>query len=521
MRILVTLILLLASTVSLYSQTLQTVAKDYEPLSSTNCDDYKSKIIKKKNGKIKGGTITPLTDGAFRRYMINQYSYTLLGTNSPTTGLKFETVKPSITLQGNVYVSPGKTFISTLSLTAGVNDGVAEIFSKNKLSSYFQGSASFNWVFNRLGFIGSNYGKYGITDIYQLCHFRSNAILKYKDLKLAGDTLKILTILTSEELVKVPKWQTIEDAYYKGITIARDANEIFRLKNIVSFYLADYNKPFCSDLDAALGKFADYWQNPSMDPKPNNVLVKKYKSLTALSKRYVDSLYTYEIDAVSDVWTTKHIHWFSLTPSFANTNFAQYNETSKAIDQKSTFTPGLKASLNFLWKYKKPHKYVYWTVSAGIQKVNTLEEMTTYTYKKTEQIKVPNATDPNTAETLTSEESGTGYKGVFDDGFGYNITSELYLVPWRKNYAPGFYLQNGFSHGNPWINKDKVGFMFGLIWNVNSSDKESKNLLSVIPYIKWSNLLKEYRDAAHLEGTPVHDLFSAGIKVGIPINIGK
>ncbi|RKR81880.1 hypothetical protein BDD43_2041 [Mucilaginibacter gracilis] len=128
---------------------------------------------------------------------------------------------------------------------------------------------------------------------------------------------------------------------------------------------------------------------------------------------------------------------------------------------------------------------------------------------------------PSSTETLTKEETGTGYEGDFREGFGYDVFADFYGMFWKKSYIPGIYAEVKYSHGNPWITQDKLALSAGAIFNVTSSDKDSKNLLSIVPYVKWSNVLKEYTDLARSGTSPLHNQFSIGISVGIPINIGK
>jgi hypothetical protein len=56
---------------------------------------------------------------------------------------------------------------------------------------------------------------------------------------------------------------------------------------------------------------------------------------------------------------------------------------------------------------------------------------------------------------------------------------------------------------------------------VTNSDEESKNVLTVVPFVNWSNLLYEYEDAKHETKKELSDLFSVGVKFGIPVKLGR
>jgi hypothetical protein len=61
----------------------------------------------------------------------------------------------------------------------------------------------------------------------------------------------------------------------------------------------------------------------------------------------------------------------------------------------------------------------------------------------------------------------------------------------------------------------------GIVWNVVSNDKDSKNVLTIVPYMGWSNLMKEYKNASKTIDKKLSEVFSAGVKFGIPVNLGK
>jgi len=54
-----------------------------------------------------------------------------------------------------------------------------------------------------------------------------------------------------------------------------------------------------------------------------------------------------------------------------------------------------------------------------------------------------------------------------------------------------------------------------------NNEKDSKNVLTIVPYMNWSNLLKEFKDVGKTQEKKLADLFSVGVKFGIPVNLGR
>ena len=78
-----------------------------------------------------------------------------------------------------------------------------------------------------------------------------------------------------------------------------------------------------------------------------------------------------------------------------------------------------------------------------------------------------------------------------------------------------------YRHSEAWINKSKISGDIGMVWNVANNDTDAKNLLTIVPYVSWSNFIKEYKDAEKTRERKLSDLFSVNVKFSIPVNLGK
>jgi len=200
-----------------------------------------------------------------------------------------------------------------------------------------------------------------------------------------------------------------------------------------------------------------------------------------------------------------------------------YHSVNQTLEDKSSLLWGARLSLNIFLKYKAPHRYHYFVLGVSPQKMNSLDEMSKYSYKKTTT--KPIAPDPNApagqTQAVAKEEPGNAYEGSYRAGAGLEVFAEGYSVPWVNAYAPGFYLKFNYTYSKYRINTNQVGFYLGLMWNVQNNDKNAKNLLTIIPYAGWSNLNEQYNDLNKTDKVPLHSLFNTGLKIGIPINLGK
>jgi|GEM_PF-5035234 len=149
-----------------------------------------------------------------------------------------------------------------------------------------------------------------------------------------------------------------------------------------------------------------------------------------------------------------------------------------------------------------------------IRQVNNVSDLS--------KISFLNSTALNTggATTLTSQKTGTAYKGYLNNGFGWDVFFEFYTDIWKHQAIPGLYLKPTYSYGSTRLTKSKLAVDLGIIWNLSNSDK-TKNVISIVPFVSWSNFLRDYTDPTKNTTHTLAELFSVGVKFGIPINIGN
>ena len=526
-----------------FSQALYELASEYE--------------ISKPPGK----DLKPLRDETFDRFILNYYSFTLLGTATPATGIKVETANPSITLKGNLLNH--KRFIVSLELTGGVTNGLMEVFSKNKVNSLFKATAGANFL------LGHNSAWYDKMSQDVVRNLYDNGAKKYYQLRGVSDKAIVLGVLTDEDFLNTPTVSKIKRLWEQSdefvslrdseheleddiAPLEKKANrskkeddeleelraDLKRVKNRISYidteypvialaYLNEYGMNAGALTDDGLKSFAYQWTKQKPYPADTALVTKKtkllklYEAYTQLSKKAVDSLHKFEFQATDNIWRSRTIRWINVAPTIASTSFMYLSPDQLSLAERQEWLPGVKAGINYLKKYKEPHRFIYVTGGPTFQKVTTLEEMTKYGYKKTSQIKVADPAVPTTQETLTSEETGTAYQGDYATGLGLDLGGEIYAAPFKQPYMPGFYGQLQLRYGKPWINDKKISLALGLLWNVTNGDKESKNVLSIVPYVKWSNLLNEFKDREKTQQLALKDLFFAGVQIGVPVNLGK
>ncbi|REA58176.1 hypothetical protein DSL64_21450 [Dyadobacter luteus] len=511
--------------------------------------DYRKKIEFNKD-------TMPLTPKAFNRFLINHYNYTLLGSSTPSTGIKVETDKPSISLKGNIWSSKDREWIVNMELRAGLDNGVMQVVSGDKVNTLFKA----NFGINKLW--GNNSAWYTSQNKYVLRALHNDAVIKYSSLKEYIDTAKVLSALIDKTLFNTPTVSKLDTLLFfkqqqeikfindrtsflkKEITelessakpkecdkekINKKKSEIKQIilrlndieytinnkRRIVLDALREFDIPGDALSDSMLVHYVKIWTTSDTMLLEKKSFINKNNKYNIIADGAVDSLFKYEIEAVAHMWNSKTIKWFNLSPFVSNVNFVHYQPDSVRLTDKSSFLWGVKFSGNMLIKWKEPNRFFYWSAGLVGQRVNSLEEMTDYSYKKSVQKKITET------ETISDEKTGTAYEGLLSTGWGVSIPIEIFYVPWKQAYIPGFYLNIEGRWGEKWINDKKLSLAAGIIWNVTNGDKDAKNVLTIIPYAKFSNVVKEYTDVAKQNKKALHDLFSAGVQVGIPINLGK
>ena len=94
----------------------------------------------------KGFSQNPVSPEALSKMMIDYYNYTLVGSQTPTSGFKVETNKPSITLKGNIFSSNYRRFVINTELEGGVDNGLMQLVSGKDVNTYFKGNIGFNFL---------------------------------------------------------------------------------------------------------------------------------------------------------------------------------------------------------------------------------------------------------------------------------------------------------------------------------------------------------------------------------------
>ena len=465
----------------------------------------------------------PISPFAFRKMMRDHYNFTILGTNAPVSGFKVETSQPSITLKGNIISPRKKELVTNLELSAGVQNGLMQIFSGDQLNGYFKASIGFNYMMMK-----GNSAKYILNGEYldkitrkKVCEFREN-------ISLAIDSALVLEAF-EHHYTRKEKFTFNDFIQY---IITRSTQSEYTIDGYKR-YLPDVSSHYTNLVLGMLSKYGiDSTLNKEDKLKSFFIQVNTNKKMNLLSEklsddqnRYLifrkDSKHKYrikdeyEINAYKDIWSSKMISWINLSISATNSNFRTYNSLTESLLDTTSLLPSVNLSYNLFKKWMKHNQYLFFKVGIGIKRVNSLLDLEKFDYKKETIITI------NGSEQLKNEKSGTAYRGNLFHGIGFEAPIEIYWAPWELPAIPGLYSKLLYSYGDTWINKNKLGFDIGIIWNVHSQQDNDKNLISIVPYMSWLSILKEYKDAGKTIDKDLSDQFLVGVKFGIPVNIGK
>lgn len=478
----------------------------------------------------------PLSYYAFQKMMRQHYNFTILGTQTPVSGFKIETNKPTLTLKGNIFSSgknddiKKKALIINLELTGGVTNDIQHILSGKQLNGYFRGSLGFNLLFD-----GGNNAKFIMDNDFEKMMIRKKVCEYWETVQVKMDTALVLQGL--EHILNAPVKTLDETVNHIAILAGQDdyslknysrpatwgrpfpqANIKAHYKKLLLAMIKNYGADISLADDAMFVDFiAKLGTKTDNNLKPGK-LVADFNRCAAFKK---EKLYKYkliddfEIESYKSIWTSKVISWLNVSVTGLNSSFKLYNSTSNLLQDSNSFLPGVNASYNYFKKYSAANKYIYFRFGLGVKRVNSLTDLPKFDYKKETVVNV------TPGETLKTEKAGTAYQGLLSHGVGLEIPLELYWAPWEHEAIPGLYGKLQYSYGQPWINKNKVSVDIGMIWNVNNTEKDSKNVLTIVPYMSWGNLVKEYKDEAKTNQRKVSELFSVGIKFGVPVNLGK
>jgi hypothetical protein len=454
----------------------------------------------------------PINDPvAFKKMMINLFNYTIVGDQAPASGFKFQTADPSATLSGNVYISKQKGFITTLSLTGGLNDNLNEVFSGNKLNGYFKSTIGLSWLLtNNAAGVDPMLNQTFLNILHEQNKDSVDAI------QSSADTAVVYISLMDTLMLKTPTFVNL-----KQVITSNLSKQTYQIKTLTDARILSILNKLFSNL-ANLSGYSTDKQIAEFLNKNNYKLAKaeydkfviNYNRLTPIFNNLQDSTINMQLKKFSKYYTYKSIYWLNLQPDLGNSSYHVFNAADSTLNASNNFLYGLKFSLNYLRKYSTSKKFRYLSAGVNLRKTNNLEELTKYTYKSSTQIKLKDG------QSISKEETGTGYSGTVKSGVQYGLFAEWYQIPFEAINL-GYYFKAEFNHGSPWVSPNKLSTDLGLVFNVTSSDKEAKNLLTVIPYASFSNILRQRDVTNPSKNTPLHDLFSVGFKVGIPINIGK
>ncbi|MGG9972489.1 hypothetical protein ACQ33O_11905 [Ferruginibacter sp. SUN002] len=476
--------------------------------------DVKSIIVKKekKRKKDNDDRKTPLSDEAFKKMMRDFYTFTIAGSTAPTTGFKVETAKPTLSLSGNINPKKYKDWIINLQLTGGLKDNFAQLFSKNKLNAYFKSSLGIN------RFIGKH-GSYNYSSEWEANHIKALDKANAEKLLLQADSAIAINNLTLVEDYYSYKelWdQVVLDAEEtRKEEEAAETKDFYKdlINGLIIYYGGD---PKLTDTAQIFADFKGKLLRNDATIKTATILSDNSR-LKPIEEKRLDSTYDFAIEKFKNIWTGKRIWWLNLSPTFTAGSTTFYDTLKRTIDDSISTTYGLQLSLNMLHKFKESGRYFYFKFLVEGALIDNVSDLSKFDYVKNKFYDTANMV------ALSENASGTAYKGSLERGFGFTTGLEIYTCPFKHTLAPGFYVASKYKYGDKWVNKNKVALDLGLIWNVTNSDKDSKNLLSIIPYASWSNILPEYTNALKTKETKraLKELFSVGLKVAIPFNLGK
>lgn len=453
----------------------------------------------------------PLSGKAFDKYVLNKYSFMILGSQAPVSGLKVETSKPSITLSGNFYNNKKKSVIGNIELTGAAQNDFTDIFSQNKLNGLFKTAIGFNFLMPR------NNASY-LYDKDPHISEAKRQIIRSLTAKLgkAIDTAIMYECLLDKKTFSNPKWYDLLTRYIrkggKGFPM-RYPYHI--LKAICKQYGID---TYDENPNELLMAFVETWNSDRYPADKKALLLsdkEKYRTVWAKAQ---DSVYNVEFKTFSNRYSSYTLKWINTSVLTSNTSFKlRVNQADTVLESHNSFLYSAKFATNYYKKYVDPGRFIYFSFAANLGRVNSLDDISAekFNYKSTREEKV------NSTEKLTDEETGTAYKGVFKNGFGVDVSATLYTMPWKKLNILGLYSKLQLSRSDVYINKRRLLFEIGTIWNVNNSGTDNKNLLTIVPFVRWNNLLRQYSNIDKQNVTPLHDLFTVGIQFGVPINIGK
>ena len=475
------------------NRTVTEKGEDFDPL--TLCNTYPK-------------TYNPLTTASFNKMMRNDFRYAILGTKTPVSGFKLETNNPSVTLSGNAIVK--NDFLASLQVTASTQNSISEIFSQEKLNGTFSASIGLNFLVNRF-----QKGLYNITPTQKI--LKHAVIGKYAQaVSLKLDTLLVYTVIGQQDFSKMVAFKevvTAVNAFHGQYVQANSACPITEtlLEDITRAVLKKYSGFEGTDDDLlqtfkvglAARSFPDLasLEKKLIEASPLAADVRKN------GQKLIDQVNDSCISIFKDIWGIKRVCWINLSPTLSNSSLTMYDTINKKTYDTTSFLFGIQGSFNFLFKFNQNFRFVYGKLGFDVGRVNSIPDLKKFTYQNTTTL------NSSTSTVTANQKTGTAYKGDLHRGLGWDVFFEFYAAVFKNSAIPGLYLKPMYLHGDPWITKDRFSLDLGVIWNLANSDK-TKNVVSIVPYVNWSNL-------ANNTTASTAQLFSAGVKFGIPISLGN
>jgi hypothetical protein len=477
-----------------------------------------------------------LSNRAFRKMSKNYYSYAITGNNTPISGIKITTNSPSVTVSGNLVVSKDKSFILNSQLTGGSQNNLSQIFAGDKLNGYFQATMGANFFFS-----GLIHGTY-TPDNYSI----SSARAKYKKkvTSMLGKQIDSAVILNQlhrmlskalrEEAPNLPTLDqisetsadTINALYGKAhtsptaqyIQIGDPTNEeaiaVLDVRKLLIAMMRKYLDDQATDDDQLVKEMADTYLNDASESYDADLKRLGFLGEEGTMESYVD---TTAITTLGPLFTKVRFVWLNVLPTISNNSLTFYDTNTKKIADTTSLLYGLSVSINMMRKSIGSYKFIYEQLGFSASRGNNISDLSKFNYQV--------LTNLSTTATNQSQQtkSGTAYEGKLRQGWGWDQFYEMYWIFTKTQYFPGLYARYDWSYQSVSLNKQKFSPTLGIIWNINSGDNSSasgsKNIISLVPFVNYSNILHNIDPS----GIPTKnsDRWSVGINLSLPININN
>lgn len=473
----------------------------------------------------------PLPDTAFRKMIIDDITYAIVGENTPVTGIKVDISKPEGTISG-MFLTKKKWVpwdIFGFELKGGVTDkNFSFIKGVNSANSAFEFRPSFHWITQRNN---ASYGRPPENVPGLKILFAKNDLAVADENRLI-DTFYVVTALYNHHLeilneVKTPPEKIAAPTLNHKKIAAYLISKILNTPNLT----IDPNDNFdaiIALLPKAIEDSTNYIKAGTFK-KEVVELYKKYKKLyDGRGKATLDRM----IVNSSEIWTQKSYFWLTVSPFIRTEKVNEYYNTYEGRDSsyfKSDYRwyYGVSLFANKYWV--NPNKLaILLRGSFSVAHSNNLSTLTAYNYETRRPF--------FQYGSVVTEKSkiGSAYNNTdVKMGFEKQLGVELYILP-LNSFVPGLYVSANVSQSNlyklPSVigradDRYKAAAEGGLIFNINNRDKD-KTILSITTYFRYEDLTDSRRTSVSTGIQESRDDFnqrniSMGVKVGIPITLPK